>query len=210
MTTADSSTPVLVGVYYDFASSLCYMAHRIMGRLAPELEEQRISLAWLPIDLTALTDWRRGDPIQGERRQKILRVSQDLEVPVTPPEHWMDSRAAMAVALELAQGEREAAWREAVWSRVYEGGECLDSPDLLPSIAAELGFEEVRCELDASRLSRLTEQTRQASASGVCGVPTFMLDIWPVGGIQDEATMRTFLGRWAEKCRAGETGIAVN
>lgn len=210
MTAHDASKPVIVGIYYDFASSLCFMAHRIMERLAPELAEQGVSLSWLPIDLTALTDWRRGDPIRGERRQKILQVSRDLEVPVTAPGHWMDSRAAMLVALELGESEHGVAWREAVWSRVYEGGECLDSSDLLPEIAAELGLGEVSCAVDPFRLTRLQEQTRQAAASGVCGVPTFMLDIWPVGGIQDEATMRTFLGRWAEKCRSGETGIAVN
>lgn len=210
MTARDDSIPVGVGIYYDFASSLCFMAHRIMERLAPELSAQDISLFWMPLDLTAMTDWRRGDPIRGERRQKILQVSRDLDVEVTAPGHWMDSRAAMAVAIDLAESEHEAAWREAVWSRVYERGECLDSLDLLAEIADELGLGGVSCELDPSRLSRLQEETRRAAASGVCGVPTFMLDIWPVGGIQDEATMRTFLGRWAEKCRAGETGIAVN
>ena len=37
-----------------------------------------------------------------------------------------------------------------------------------------------------------------------------MLDTWPVGGIQDEATIRTFLGPWADTCGAAATAVEEN
>jgi predicted DsbA family dithiol-disulfide isomerase len=38
-----------VRVYYDFASSLCYVAHRVMERMAADLDALGIALAWRPI-----------------------------------------------------------------------------------------------------------------------------------------------------------------
>ena len=39
------------------------------------------------------------------------------------------------------------------------------------------------------------------------GVPTFMLDEWPFGGIQEDRTMRALFARYARKKRR-ETGGA--
>ena len=59
-------------VHYDFASSLCYIAHRVMVRMADEIEELGLDLVWRPLDLTRLTGWRRGDPMHDPARQRAF------------------------------------------------------------------------------------------------------------------------------------------
>src|SRR5262245_22142295 len=97
-----SSRPLRVPVFYDFSSTICYFTHRVLGRLRPEIDALGIALDWSPIDLVGITAWRRGEPFGPERTRNLERLSRELGVPVAMPTHWMDSRAAMAVAVYLA------------------------------------------------------------------------------------------------------------
>jgi len=191
-------------VYYDFASSLCYVAHRVMERLAGDLEKLAIDLVWTPLDLTRITGWPRGAPVEGYRRENGLRVARDLGVRVRMPTRWIDSRAANAVALALAGTPHEPAWRERVFSAIHEEGRSLeDEPGALEPLARDLGLD-----IDAltghSGFEALEAESERARAEQVTGVPTFMLGRWPVGGIQEESVMASLLGRWAAKRRRAE------
>jgi len=192
--------PLRVLVYYDFASSLCYVAHRVMERMARELDELAVSLVWTPIDLTGITGWLRGAPIEGARRANALRVARELGVEVRMPGHWLDSRAAGAAALALAHTPREAAWRERVFAAVHEQGRPIDSPADLAPLARDLGLD-LDALVDARALVALAAETGRARDAEVTGVPTFMLGPWPVAGIQEDAVMRSLLGRWARRQR---------
>ena len=172
-----------VVIYYDFASSLCYVADRVMERMAPVLEELALELRWRPLDLTMLSHWRRGDEMREPARANTARVARELDVVLRIPSHWMDSRGALAVALRLAGSEREPTWRERVWSAVYEEGRELD-----------LDLDSL---LDARALEAVEVETTLATEANVSGVPTFMLGEWPLGGIQDEQTMRSVFRRYA-------------
>jgi predicted DsbA family dithiol-disulfide isomerase len=198
--------PVRVPVFYDFSSTICYFTHRVLGRLAPELDQLGIALDWLPIDLVAITAWKRGEPFGPERTRNLERLSRELGVPVAMPSHWMDSRAAMAVALGLAaarDGDEER-WRRAVWTWVYEEARTLEEPGALDAIARRAGVEVKATRTPA--LEEVERRTAEAHAAGVRGVPTFLLDVWPVGiGVQEEETMLDFLRRFAAKKR-GEYG----
>ena len=88
-------------VYYDFASTICYVAHRALGRLAARIDEIGVDLEWHPIDLTAVTGWRRGARVAGPGREKALRIAKELGVPVRMPAFWIDSRPAACLALDL-------------------------------------------------------------------------------------------------------------
>ncbi len=194
--------PLRVPVYFDFASSLCYVAHRVMERMRPEIEELSIELDWLPVDLTRMTGWRRGDEIAGVRRENALRVAMELEVPLRMPERWMDSRRAGAVALGLRSTGADAAWREAVFARVFEEGRPIDEPGELEELA-RASRVDLR-ELASPRgMERVEVETLLAIEAQVSGVPTYMFDEWPLGGIQQEDTMRSFFRRYARK-RRGE------
>jgi predicted DsbA family dithiol-disulfide isomerase len=194
----ESGQPIVVRVDYDFASSLCFVAHRAMQRLAPRLEELRIALRWSPLDLTRITGWQRGATVDDDRRANVLRVSEELGIPVRMPRIWLDSRRAHAVALTLS-GAREEAWREAVWTSIFEAGRWPDD-ELTGELARELG---IALEEDAllRGAAELEERTRRAYEQEVTGVPNFMLGSWPFGGIQTDETMLSILGRYASRQR---------
>jgi predicted DsbA family dithiol-disulfide isomerase len=189
-----------VRVYYDFASTLSYVALRVMERMAGEIEALAIDLEWTPLDLTHITGWPRGTEVGGPRRENALRVARELEVAVRMPARWMDSRRAGAAALALAGTPHEPAWRERVFSAVYQEGRPVDEPGALESWARDLGLE-LEALVDDARLAVLEDETERARAAEVTGVPTFMLDGWPFGGIQQEFTMRQILSRWAARKR---------
>ena len=185
-----------VVIHYDFASSLCYVAHRVMERMGPVLVELGLELRWRPLDLTMLSHWRRGDEMSDLARSNTARVARELDVPLRIPGRWMDSRAAMAVALRLGGSEREPTWRERVWSAVYEEGLDLDEERTIERLAQELDLD-LDSLLDARALEAVEVETLLATEANVSGVPTFMLGEWPLGGIQDEQTMRSVFRRYA-------------
>ena len=194
--------PHAIPVYYDFASTVCYVAHRVMGRMQADLDRLGLTLDWRPLDLTALTGWTRGTEVEGPRRTNALRVASDLRVDVRMPRAWLDSRAAHAIALTLAGTAKEPAWRERVWSAVFEEGRDLD-PGTLARLADDLGLD-LSLPPAAETLARLDAATDAARDAGVTGAPTLMLDEWPCGGIQEERTMRSLLERFVrKKTRAG-------
>lgn len=203
---------IVVPVYYDFASSLCHVAHRVMGRMQPVLEELDVRLEWIPIDLAALVGWRRGHPVSELRRRHVRQVADALRVPLTIPVRWIESRPLGALALyrhgvDRARGTcSEATLREFVFTRIFDEGRVCLSQDESRRLAAELGFD-----LDDDALAEAQEAleawTRHAADAMVTGVPTFMLGPWPFGGIQEDATMDSILRRWARKLRApGDVG----
>lgn len=185
-----------VPVYYDFASSLCYVAHVVMGRMTSDLDALGITLDWRPVDLTRLTGWRRGDPIRGVRRANALRVARELDVPLQLSPRWMDARPALAAALSL-RGDDEVAFRAAVWAAVYEEGRALDEGGWVLDLALRHGAKRE----DTAAFERLDLATREAAELEVSGVPSFLLGSWPLGGIQEIPTMRAVLARYVERHR---------
>jgi predicted DsbA family dithiol-disulfide isomerase len=209
-----SRSPLVVPVYYDFASSIGFVAHRVMQRMEPFLRDLGLELRWTAIDLAALLGWKRHAEIEPLRRQNALRVARELSVDLRMPRSWLDSRDVNAVAhLAAEPGTRpgaEASWRERVWSAIFEEGGDPSDPAVfgrLASAARDLG---VRLDAEspageagvlAGGREALAQATRRAADLQVTGVPTFMLGGWPVGGIQEEATMRSLLSRFARKRR---------
>ena len=117
-----------VPVHYDFASSLCYVAHRVMQRLAPELEALGIELVWSPVDVAHRIGPIRGAGIAPAVRANAARVAAELGVDLRMPAHWIDSRPALCGALLSERAERGAGFREAAWRAVYEHGRELARP----------------------------------------------------------------------------------
>jgi predicted DsbA family dithiol-disulfide isomerase len=195
--------PLRVPVYYDFASTLCYVAHRVSGRLHADLEELGIDFRWTPLDLASLLGIQRGAEILPARRANAARVARELEVAVSVPRLWMDSRPALTMAVALSDSPRAATWRERVWSEVYEAGRSLAAEDAVAALAQDLGLVVSAAELESAG-RELERSTFEASSAMVTGVPTFMLGEWAFGGIQEEATMRAVLRRFAERRRSGQ------
>jgi predicted DsbA family dithiol-disulfide isomerase len=187
-----------IPVYYDFASTLCYVAHRVMERMGGELADLGIELLWQPVDLVRITGWPRGVVVDGPRRDNALRVAGELDVPVRMPPRWLDSRPAHAVSLQLLGSDKEVAWRERVWTAVFEEGRAIDAAGELDRLGRDLQID-VAASLAAAQAERLETETRLAREAGVTGVPTFLLDGWPLGGIQEDFTMRSLFQRFVRK-----------
>ena len=189
-----------VRTYYDFASTVCYVAHRVFGEMQPELDALGIALEWVPLDLADLLGWRRGFAVEPTRLANAERIAAEHGVRVRPLAVWPDSRDANAAALVL-RGPREAAFRERVFSGVFEERRELDAPGTVAGFARDLGVE-----LDARSLARARDElefrTRVAQEEDVTGVPTLMLGEFPFGGVQARETTRMVLERWAQRRRA--------
>lgn len=186
-----------IPVHYDFSSTICCVAHRVLERLRDDLVAMGVALEWRPLDLVGITGWRRGTVVEGPRRENALRVAAELGVAVRMPAVWLDSRPAHVVALELAGTPHEATWRERVWSAVFEEGRDIGAGGEVERLAEDLGLSRASLPdlRDFSRLDAATEVAREAE---VTGVPTFHVG-FPLGGIQDPATMRLLFQRWVDK-----------
>ena len=190
--------PILVPVHYDFASTICFVAHRVMERV--ELDDLGLELRWEPLDLGYMMGWRPGSRVEGPRRENARRVANELGVDLKMPGAWLASRPALAVALSLAGTPSEPAWRERVFCAVYEEARDLGDPEELERFGRDLGVDTSAAR-DAARIAELEDRTRAAAEDGVTGLPTFMLAGLPIGGIQEAPTMRHMLSRYAERQR---------
>ena len=189
-----------VRVYFDFASTLCYVAHRVFGAMAAELDALGVALDWLPLDLADLLGWPRGVEVDPARLANAERVAAEHAVDVRPLRVWPDSRDANAAALVLARGPHRDAFRERVFSAAFEERRALDQPGAVIGFARDLGVA-----LEPRALARARDElefrTRIAAEEDVTGVPTLMLDDFPFGGIQSRETTRQVLERWVRKKR---------
>lgn len=205
--------PLEVFVYYDFASCLSYVAHRVLARIDEPLAAEGVDVRWKAIDLTGVGNFQRGRRLDPARRQSLLRVAAALDVDLDPPERWPDSRLAGEVAVVLDERiERgldpaiEREWRAAAFAAYYERD--VELEDLLRDFERRAPFPLGSVgELAAGR--RLAEVTRSAVAAGVEGVPTLMLDVFPLCGIHDEETMLGMIRRYARRRRRLQADAAA-
>ena len=184
-----------VAAYYDFASTLCYVAHRVWGEMQPELESLGVELVWKPIDLADLAGWPRGREVARERFANAERVAAEHQIRVSPLRVWPDSRDANALALTLAGTPHEAAFRERVFFGVFEERRELDAPGVAAGFARDVGVSVDERRLERAR-DELAFRTQIAAEEDVTGAPTLMLDDFPFGGIQSRETTRLVLERW--------------
>jgi len=227
-TRASREAVLEVFVYYDFASSLSYVAHRVLARIGRELAEERIELRWKAIDLTGIGRFQRGRLLDPVRRRSLIEVATALDVELDPPARWPDSRLAGEVALTLdlaidrgLDPAVEQEWRRGVFSAFYEQGD-RDDPDQLAGAVEQLfgeferrghfGKRGVASLDDLAAGRRLATATGSAVAAGVEGAPTLMFDAFPLCGIHDEATMLGMIQRYARRRRrlVAEATVEVN
>jgi predicted DsbA family dithiol-disulfide isomerase len=188
--------PVGIPVYFDYASSLCYIASRIVDRLATELD---VDIRWRPVHIAAHhPEWIQGGLVGSDTRAKIERVSKETEVALRIPARWLDSRAALEGAVFAEECGCAAAYHREVFAAVYERGEDCGDRAVLVRAAAAAGLpvgrfmECVATRRAAPQLAAVREEARRL---GVIGYPTFLLGEFPLTGIQPCETMKLILAR---------------
>lgn len=207
---------VKIRVYYDFASTLCYVAHKVITRVMPLIRAEGIELEWRPIDLTTSAPWDRGDSFDEEVRSSIRATAATLGVEIEMPDPWLDSRPASEIALSTESLATEARWRTAVFETFFEA----KTPHLTPELH-ELALEiapsdalpsdappsEAPPGSPATAFGRVELSTEEALALGLTGVPMFLLDNWVFGGVYDDESMVAALTQLADKFREQGLGI---
>jgi 2-hydroxychromene-2-carboxylate isomerase len=193
---------IVIPIYFDYASTLCYVAWRIVRELEQELE---FTPFWKGVPIR----WRSRASVPGNvlgtlERAKIATVIAETGVHVTPPEHWINSDIAL-MGSELARdvGAFDL-FHHAVFQGAFELGVDISHPERLAEIAAEAGMDS-RSFLDGieRRLTacRLVDNKSEADHFSAIGYPTFMLGEFPVIGIQPKDTMRRLLDRFLRQRR---------
>ena len=191
---------VIIPIYFDYASTLCYVAWRIVRELETELDFLPL---WkgVPIRLRDGRD-RPGNPLGAIERMKVMTALAETGITVQPLEQWIDS----GPALEGAELAREAnalpPYHERVFRALFEDRSDISQFDLLTRIAHECGLdnERFRADLEAHRMApRIAANKDEADRLSALGYPAFILGDFPLIGIQPIATMRLLLHRYIAK-----------
>jgi predicted DsbA family dithiol-disulfide isomerase len=193
---------VVIPIYFDYASTLCYVAWRIVRELEGELG---FTALWKGVPI-ALRDHsaRPRNSLGPIERIKVMNVVAETGIQVAPPERWIDSDAALQGS-ELA---REAGvftlYHEAVFRAAFEERLDIARLDVLGELAAATGMdgERFRGDIVSRRMApRLVEHKNEADRFSALGYPTFLLGDFPLIGIQPIDTMRMLLRRFMDQRR---------
>ncbi len=194
---------VVVPVYFDYASSLCYIAWRITLQLEAELD---VVTRWRPVQIAAqYPQWRKGGLIGDDTRAKIERVAHETGIAVRIPERWLDSCAALEGAVFAEEHGPAVPYHAAVFAAAYERGEDIGDRMVLVRAATDAGLpvgrfrESLATRRAAPRLAAIRAEAQQL---GVVGYPTFFLGDFPLTGIQPYETMKWLIARHLERTRA--------
>ena len=167
---------ILIPIYFDYASTLCYVAWRIVGELKLELKFEPL---WKGVPI----GWRNhssrpGNPLGTIERAKIATVTAETGVQVTAPERWIDSELALMGAEFARQAGAFDEYHDSVFRGAFELGQDISQLGRLGEIAAAAGMNvglfqrAIELRLTAPQLMANKSEADQFSA---VGYPTFML-----------------------------------
>jgi 2-hydroxychromene-2-carboxylate isomerase len=161
---------------YDVVSPFAYLALPGLARLPESIE-----LRAVPVLFAGLLDHfgQRGPAEIASKRRFTYRFAlwraRRLQLPMCfPPAHPFNPLAALR--LIIAAGSHLDGART-VLNAVFRDGRDVASPAVLDELAHELGVQDARAAiLDPAVKARLRANTEWASAQGVFGVPTLLID----------------------------------
>lgn len=193
---------VIVPIYFDYASSLCYVAKKVMEQLHGKLE---IELLWKGVQISRRHQgWKNGEMIGDEAKGKIFRVARETEVELRVPDRWLDSSYALEGAVFAREHGKFNDYHNLIFAAVFEEGKDIGDLPTLLDLAASTGLPKTELE-HALKTGTLTEKIKEseseAATFGVVGYPTFMLGEFPLVGIQPAEMMRLLIQRYVEKAR---------
>ena len=193
---------VIVPIYYDYASSLCYVAKKVMAQLNGQLE---IELLWKGVQISRRHQgWKNGEMIGDEAKGKIFRVARETGVPLRVPERWLDSASALEGAEFAREQGKFAEYHDAIFAAVFEEGKDLGDLQTLLGLAERIRLPVAELE-QALKTGAFTERVKEneaeATTLGIVGYPTFMLGAFPLIGIQPAETMRLLIRRYIDQAR---------
>jgi predicted DsbA family dithiol-disulfide isomerase len=193
---------IVIPIYFDYASTLCYVAWRIVHELRLELDFEPL---WKGVPIR----WRNHSSSPGNalgivERAKIATVIAETGVNVTTPERWIDSDAALMGSELARQAGVFDLFHDSVFRGAFELGLDISDANQLSEMAAAAGMKAVAFRQAIQRrlgAPQLMENKSEADQFSALGYPTFMLGEFPLIGIQPKETMRLLLARFLSQRR---------
>ena len=193
-------TNVIVPIYYDYASSLCYVAKRVMEQIQGQLE---IELLWKGVQISRRHQgWKNGEMIGDEAKGKIFRVARETGIELRVPDRWLDSSYALEGAEFAREHGKFQEYHDLIFAAVFEEGADISDLPILLKLVESIGLPTPELE-HALKTGAVTAQVKEheaeAATFGVVGYPTFMLGEFPLIGIQPAETMRLLIQRYVDR-----------
>jgi predicted DsbA family dithiol-disulfide isomerase len=191
---------IVIPIYFDYASTLCYVAWRIVGQLEPELG---FTALWKGVPI-ALRNYRTrpGLPLGPLELETIRNVAAETGIAVEPPARWLDSDKALQGSELAREAGAFAAYHDAVFRVAFEQRADIGDLEVLRAIATGAGMEPAhfRDEVERGRMaSRIAANKAEADRFSALGYPSFILGDFPLTGIQPIETMRKLFARFIER-----------
>ncbi len=191
---------VVVPIYFDYASTLCYIAWRIVRELEAEPEFALLDTLWKGVPIAERDSSTQPRRALGMReRNKVLAVAAETGIAVMPPDAWLDSGAALEGAEIAREAGVFAAYHETVFRAAFEERLDIGDIEVLAALAARAGIDPSRFSDDirSGRMAaKIAGHKQEADRFSALGYPTFMLGDFPLIGIQPIETMRLLIGRF--------------
>lgn len=191
---------VIIPIYFDYASTLCYIAWRIVSELERELGFESL---WKGVPIS-IRDFkaRAGRELGPREYQKVIMVAAETGVRVAPPKIWINSDAALMGAELAREAKAFPAYHAAVFRGAFDDGLDISSLEVLADIAHRAGMDRdlFLADLQSERMApRISENKREADGQSALGYPTFLLGEFPLIGIQPIDTMRMIFSRYIRR-----------
>jgi predicted DsbA family dithiol-disulfide isomerase len=189
--------PVVIPIYFDYASTLCYIAWRIVTELERELGFEAL---WKGVPIS-LRDFkaRAGRDVGPREYQKVVMAAAETGILVSPPKNWINSDDALMGAELAREAKFFPSYHNAVFRAAFEDSLDISSRVVLGDIAVRAGLNRAAflADLESERMApRLSENKREADGLSALGYPTFVLGEFPMTGIQPIDTMRLVFSRY--------------
>ena len=192
---AATDDAVTVTVYSDYVCPFCYLGRRSLDRYRDQRPEDApdLTVDWHPFDLRSQTRRPDGsiDPAAGgkdddyyeQARENVRRLQDkyDAEMAIDLATD-VDSLDAQVVSYGVKQTRPHETWvafDEAVFAALWQDEADIGDPDVLASLAEDVGIDPaaVRSALaDDSLRETVTDRFEAAKQRGITGVPTFAYD----------------------------------
>jgi len=168
--------------YFDYISHNAYLAWTQMDALCSEHE---LKLEPVPVLFGAMLQ-ANGQLGPAEIRDKsawmlrdVLRKSKQHDIPIAPPaSHPFNPLAALRATCTVMTAEQRSALVTALFEATWLHGRDVSDAGVIADVVTSIGLdsEQVASESNSAGVkTRLRQQTEEALAAGVFGVPTMIL-----------------------------------
>ncbi len=196
------STPVRIFAYFDFMCPWSYLGR---ARLLHAIHSTRIPvhLTWVPFELYAHDENHRVERTSIIGHQHLKDVYAHLHplgmrehILIFPPKYEGSSKRTLMGFLYAQKMGKEKHYMDVVYEHIFEHGQDISSFSVLRRIAERLHFdtaEFLSFIQDEKNHHHIREFTRLAKLNGVRGVPTYVINHFPVTGALETRELENIL-----------------